>query len=202
MATVDAAGHGGGRGGMTTMILAARIEGPIAFGRLLDAAYGYLTFLAVGQMGREYTAKFGISDIVQESAKDAQRGFEGFQGRSTGEFLAWLRRIVNSNMRDEQRKHARAVGCEIPLDSIAPISVPDDGGTAVVQRDMFALIRASLTKLPEHHATVLRLRYWQGLTFPEIGARMGRSDEAVRKLWIRAIDRLREEVPDLDGAGR
>ena len=202
MATVGAMGHGDGRGGMTTLILAARIEGPVALGRLLDAAYGYLTFVAVGQTGREYSAKFGISDIVQECAKDAQRGFDRFQGRSTGEFFAWLRRIVHSNVRDEVRKHSRSVGVEFPIDAVAPIAVPGDCEARAIHGDLAAMIEDCLNRLPEPHATVLRLRYWEELTFPEIGLRMGRSDEAVRKLWVRALDRLREECPDIEGPDR
>jgi RNA polymerase sigma-70 factor (ECF subfamily) len=45
----------------------------------------------------------------------------------------------------------------------------------------------------DHHA-VLRLRYWEGLSFPEIGQRLGRSTDAVRKLWYRAVERLQEEM--------
>ena len=43
---------------------------------------------------------------------------------------------------------------------------------------------------------MLRLRYWDGLTFPEIGERLGRSPDAVRKLWYRAVERLQEEMND------
>ena len=194
------AGCDRGRVGMTTLILAARAEGPAALGRLLDAAYGYLTFLAVGQMARGYSAKFGISDVVQESAKDAQRGFDRFQGRSTGEFFAWLRRIVQSNMRDEERKHARAIRREVRLGAVAPIAVPAEQETTLSRADLTRMVEACIGRLPEHHATVLRLRYWEGLSFVEIGKRMGRSDEAVRKLWVRSLDRLRDEVHDTDGA--
>lgn len=200
MATVSGAGEG--RGGMTTLILAARIDGPAALGRLLSAAHGYLTFLAVGRVGREYSAKFGISDIVQESLKDAQRGFEGFDGGSTGEFFAWLRRIVHNNTRDQERKHARAVSREVPLDTVEAIAVPSDVESRVTKGDLAVVVTTCLARLSEAHATVLRLRYWDGLTFPEIGHRMGRSDEAVRKLWLRAIDGLREEYRRINGSGR
>jgi DNA-directed RNA polymerase specialized sigma24 family protein len=34
------------------------------------------------------------------------------------------------------------------------------------------------------------------LSFPEIGARLGRSPDAVRKLWYRAFERLQAEMND------
>lgn len=200
MATVG--GAGGDRGGMSTLILAAKIDGPAAIGRLLDAVRGYLTLLAVGRVGNDYSAKFGVSDIVQESAKDAHRGFEGFKGQTTGELFAWLRRIVHNNVRDEERRHGRAVAREVPLESVAPIAVPAVCEDIAIMRDRGAMLEERLKRLPEPHATVLRLRYWEDLTFPEIGVRMGRSDEAVRKLWVRALDRFRAENPDIEGPDR
>ena len=53
-----------------------------------------------------------------------------------------------------------------------------------------------MTRLSNDHRSVLRLRYWDGLTFPEIGERLGRSPDAVRKLWYRAVERLQEEMND------
>jgi DNA-directed RNA polymerase specialized sigma24 family protein len=41
---------------------------------------------------------------------------------------------------------------------------------------------------------VLHLRYWEGLSFVEIAGRLGRSPDAVRKLWYRAIGRLQAEM--------
>lgn len=199
MSTVSGARQG--HRGVSTLILSARNGGPVALGRLLDAAYGYLTFIAAGQMGREYAAKFGISDVVQESAKDAQRGFGTFQGHTTGEFFAWLRTIVRRNLKDEVRKHARGVGRQWPLDTVTDIAVPGDADERLMRDDMERLVNAAIARVPEQYAIVLRLRYWEGLTFVDIGARMGRSDEAVRKLWGRALLRLREELSDGDGSG-
>ena len=181
--------------GISRLIHAARIGGPVAIGRLFDAANGYLTFIAAGQMAREFTAKFGVSDIVQESAKDAHLGFEGFRGASSGEFFAWLRSIVRNNMRDQMRRHSKAVTRELPMGTADGFNAPDEVAEKLVRDDLTAVVNAGIARLPEHYATVLRLRYWERLPYAEIGARMGRSEEAVRKLWVRSLDRLREELP-------
>jgi DNA-directed RNA polymerase specialized sigma24 family protein len=49
-------------------------------------------------------------------------------------------------------------------------------------------------RLSADHQAVLRMRYWDGLSFVEIGDRMSRSPDAVRKLWFRAVQRLQEEM--------
>jgi len=54
-----------------------------------------------------------------------------------------------------------------------------------------------MDRLPYDYRKVLQYRYWQRLTMDEIGRHMGRSAEAVRKLWTRALARLESEL----GAG-
>jgi RNA polymerase sigma-70 factor (ECF subfamily) len=41
---------------------------------------------------------------------------------------------------------------------------------------------------------VIVLRHLEGLTFPAVADRMGRSVDSVEKLWLRAIARLRQAV--------
>jgi DNA-directed RNA polymerase specialized sigma24 family protein len=41
---------------------------------------------------------------------------------------------------------------------------------------------------------VLELRYWGGLSFVAIAPELGRSPEAVRKLWCRALEWLQDEL--------
>ena len=47
--------------------------------------------------------------------------------------------------------------------------------------------------VPEDYQQVIVMRYQDDLTFEEIGRVMGRSSEAVRKLWTRAMGRLQQE---------
>ena len=51
-------------------------------------------------------------------------------------------------------------------------------------------------RLPEDYRAILRLRYDDGLSFDDIAARMGRTPEAARKLWARAVARLQQEMDE------
>ena len=61
------------------------------------------------------------------------------------------------------------------------------------------MVAQALGNLPADYAQVIELRNWELLTFPQIAAKMDRSDEAVRKLWVRAIQRLQLELKQMDG---
>ena len=41
---------------------------------------------------------------------------------------------------------------------------------------------------------VIVLRHMEGLTFPQIAERMGRSVDSVEKLWLRGLTRLRQTI--------
>lgn len=53
---------------------------------------------------------------------------------------------------------------------------------------------AALGRLPDDYRRVIAWRQQEQLSFEEIGQRMQRSPDAARKLWARAIERLKREL--------
>jgi RNA polymerase sigma-70 factor (ECF subfamily) len=72
---------------------------------------------------------------------------------------------------------------------VAQQSSPSQQAT---RREESMLLAAALGELPEDYREVLVLRHLEGLTFPEVARRMGRSLDSVEKLWLRALARLRQ----------
>ena len=64
--------------------------------------------------------------------------------------------------------------------SVTPPSV-------ILQREAAdAAIDAALSALPEHYRAAIRWRLWDGLSFAQIGTRLGISDDCAQKLFGRA----------------
>jgi RNA polymerase sigma-70 factor (ECF subfamily) len=55
-------------------------------------------------------------------------------------------------------------------------------------------VEAAMMRLPDDYRRVVELRFRDGREFTEIAAAMGRSENATRKLWFRAIERLQQEL--------
>jgi RNA polymerase sigma-70 factor (ECF subfamily) len=53
-----------------------------------------------------------------------------------------------------------------------------------------------LVELPDDYRKVLMWRHCEGLPFKDIARRMERSEGAVRMLWLRAIERIRERLAE------
>jgi RNA polymerase sigma factor (sigma-70 family) len=60
------------------------------------------------------------------------------------------------------------------------------------RREQAALLAEALRQLPEDYREVLILLHLEEQSFPEVARRLRRSVEAVKKLWARAVPRLRE----------
>jgi RNA polymerase sigma-70 factor (ECF subfamily) len=176
-----------------------------SLGRLLDSYRRYLTLLARLGLKRQLQGKLDPSDIVQETFLEAHRDFPQFRGTTEVEFLAWLRQILVSNLANQARRYLGAKGRDVRLERelaadvdassrlmerglVAPSKSPSE---KAVHREHAVLLAEVLGRLPDEHREVIILRNLESLTFPEIAARMGKSEDSVKKLWARALARLR-----------
>ena len=72
---------------------------------------------------------------------------------------------------------------------IAPISSPSQQAS---HREQVVLLADALGRLQEDYRETIILRHLEGLTFPEVAKRLGRSIDSVEKLWARGLVQLRE----------
>jgi len=189
----------------TELLTSARAGDGRARGQLLECYRGYLLLLARLQIGRRLQGKADAGDVVQETFLEAHRDFGQFQGESEGELVGWLRRILATNLANLTRHYLgtrrrdvrleRQLAAELDESSrvldgalVAQLTPPSQ---QAARRELAVLLAGALEHLPEDYREVIILRHLEGLTFPEVAARMGRSTDAVKKLWPRALARLR-----------
>ncbi len=186
----------------------ARTDAPGALGSLLQRYYNYLRLMAAAQLGRGITRRVSPSDVVQETMLAAHRDFKRFQGNTTAEFTSWLRSILTRALMREFERHLTAgkrdLRREISMDTVITnlessctlaaslISPVDRDPAAIVSIEEEARRVADLVaRLPKDYQHVVVQKAFAGLDTREIARRMGRSHQAVRMLWMRALRQLR-----------
>lgn len=196
-----------------SIVISERASGDPALsddrGRMLDGCRQYLLMIANEVIGPELRAKLGASDLVQDTFLEAQRHLAIFRGRTDFEMRAWLRKILECRLANIRRAYIatekRAVGRELtfavfgdePGLAIETLQsrVPSPSNHAV-RNEVTAALEQALSRLPEHYRQAVALRHVEQLSWEEIGRRMGSTAEAARKVWGRAIQQLRRELPD------
>lgn len=184
------------------LIARARTGDSRALDDLFAHCRPYLGLAARNRVESWLRAKVDASDLVQQTMMEAYRGFNRFEGASEGEWLAWLRRILEHNAADFVRYYQggkRHVGKEIALDkptddshalALQPAADDDTPSQALVKCESELQLVAALEQLSEDHREVIVLRNLQRLPFDDVAARMGRTRPAAQMLWMRAIQKL------------
>jgi RNA polymerase sigma-70 factor (ECF subfamily) len=178
-------------------------------GALLELYRNYLYLLARTQIDLHLRARANPSDLVQETFLRACRHFGQFRGSSEKELLGWLRRILVRSLARlvEQQIQAqkRDVRREVSVDrqrallnrssehfELALAASHSSPSAQAQRRELVALVADQLARLAPGYRDVIVLRNLEGLSFDEVARRMGRTPGAVRVLWLRALDKLRQ----------
>jgi RNA polymerase sigma-70 factor, ECF subfamily len=193
--------------GFESLLESSRRGDTMALGHLLETYRGYLRLLARLQINGRLQGKFDASDVVQETYLRAHRDWATFRGCGEDELLEWLRMILAGRVAKAVRRffgtQRRDVGLERQLQddlerssrALRNLAARGTSPSRTLARHEQGLRLASaLDRLPTDYREVIILRQLEELSFPGVAQRMGRSSEAVRKLWIRALSRLRHEL--------
>ena len=189
-----------------SLLPSARAGSAEALGEALESFRAYLLAIANQKIDPALRTKGGASDIVQETFLEAQRDIAQFTGTTGGELKAWLVRLLLNNVTNFARHYTgtgkRQVGRETGLPAHTPTGpagagLPGDTPTPSMEmmadERVIALQRA-IAKLPDDYRRVIEMRNQEDLPFAEIAVQMCRTENAVRKLWFRAVELLQHEM--------
>lgn len=194
------------------LALARGGDGP-ALGDLLEHYRNYLSLLARVQVGRRIQGKLDVADLVQETFLGVHRGVHNFRGTSEAQFLAWLRQILVGILANQVRRYfgtkRRDVRLERELQDDLDrssvflgshlIATQSSPSAQASRREQAVILADAMESLPDDYREVIILRQLEGLSFPEVARRMGRTEDSVKNLWARALAKLRRCMEAIDG---
>ncbi len=184
------------------------VQGPEELALAMEAYRPYLLLVANKEIAPVLRSKGGASDLVQETFLEAHRDFDQFSGRSPNELKCWLRQILRHNVANFVRRYRvsskRRITREIPMDRDSSYglvrecltsSALSPSGLAIL-REEAARLETALGQLCERDRLVYTWRMKEYCDWKEIGRRIGGSDDKARKVFTRAVARLRKAVGD------
>lgn len=207
------AGPHGGRGAagdVARLIAAAKAGDEGALGRLAEVYREYLLHIAAKELGGDLRAKIGASDLVQDALVNFKTTIAQLRGDSDADLRAYLRQVLLNRVANAGRRFRQAgkrdIAHEVSLDEEAGYAAvgrfvdraPTPRTNAVANEESTRL-RAAVSRLPEDYRAVIELRDIEGKPWEEVGAALGRSADAARQLWYRAIEELRQVWERMNG---
>jgi RNA polymerase sigma factor (sigma-70 family) len=151
--------------------------------------------------------RHSIADVLQEARMVAFDRRADFEPRDDASLRNWLLEIVTRKARRAVQRHdgaamrsarrevtraQRAATGQIRADLPSPSQV-------AIASELAELVERAMRSLPEHHREVLDLAIRDQRNLKEIAVLTGRSYDAVKKAYGRALARLMRTLRDLRG---
>jgi len=152
-------------------------------------------------MGKELRSKLDSMDLVQDTLIHALSGLDDFTYKNEGDFVRWLSKIAENELRGSLKKlHAdkRDICKEVRLDDYGPTTGGRFVGTAgpieattpsviMSRKEDLDTLEKAIDELKPEYKKVIVLAKIDGLSYKEIGERLGKSTDAVGMLLSRAM---------------
>ena len=122
--------------------------------------------------------------------------------------MKWLRRILATRLSNAIRHFTRAKRRDVRLERELDMDLGRSSralqraltlsqtspSQRAAHRERAVLLADAVERLSDNYRNVIVLRNLQGLTFAEVAQSMDKSVGSVKKLWARALIKLRDEL--------
>ncbi|MBX9787806.1 MAG: sigma-70 family RNA polymerase sigma factor [Pirellulales bacterium] len=193
-----------GQAELDALIVQARGGSVAALDELIERLSEHLWAELRGRRGKRNTgASHGSSDLVQDTLVRVREQFDKFERDTFADFKRWARAVLyrrrqewsrNYHARNDER-HKRMIWNELHSRSAA-----EQGGSQGVspaeQREELERAFSLFQALKPNEQFIIDLRLLNGLSYKEISAMTGSTEDATRKAYDRAMTRLKASYYD------
>ncbi len=144
-----------------------------------DVAHSY--FLSKYRLNKIYDP-----DVVDDLTNDVCMAFHQ-KLKEIENTENWLRKVLYFKFINYYKQSKNKQTFELNT-AIQQIEEQDE----TIKLDAEIVLR-ELNKLSQEKATIIRLRFWEGLKFQEIAEQLGKSEAAIKKMFYRTIEELKEK---------
>src|SRR3989344_6704647 len=127
-------------------------------------------------------------DLTSHTFLKALRSINSFSN-TAGTFQAWLYQIARNTVIDHYRTQKATVNLEDAWDLHDNTDIVRDTDTAL----KLETVQAALQQLSSEQRDIVLLRVWSGLSYAEIAAIVGKTEDSCKVSFSRTIKKLREQ---------
>lgn len=145
--------------------------------------------LMMGPIARECLES---GDVLQDVFAEALRGLRAGDLRDEKVFLRWVTAVARNHIVDEVRRH-REHSFEALSSELVAVGAPSVAAQLTLEEARQELAEA-LEELDPIRQRVIELRRLEGWSWQRVAEELGRSEEAARKLYHRALLELGQRL--------
>jgi RNA polymerase sigma-70 factor (ECF subfamily) len=166
------------------------------------------------RMDRRLLARIDPSDVVQDALIDAHAKLSQYLQNRPLPFYPWLRQLALERLVKLHLRHVRSQKRSVTREAAPPARLPEDSvlelaarlvasGTTpsahLIRDELRARVRQALLRLAPRDREILVLRHLEQLSMAEIAAVLTITEGAAKVRHVRALERVRALLEDLQG---
>jgi RNA polymerase sigma-70 factor, ECF subfamily len=149
------------------------------------------------RIGSYLRGRVDPEDVLQETYARAWRSIAGFRGKDPSALLGWLKGIAEHVIVDLISRHKREDIMYVEETRESPHGEPSPS-KGLRREERFSRLEKALDSLSPAQREVVILVRIEGLKIKEAAGKMNRTPNAVTKLLIRALAKLKDTFGDTD----
>lgn len=165
------------------LISQAQAGDSAAFGKLYDAYIKKIYDFVYYKTMHKETAE----DLTSQSFLKAYKRLNTFKG-DKGTFQAWMYQIARNTVID----HYRAQRPTTDIEDAWGLADKTDIAMDAVNKDLIEQVKQELNNFTAEQREIIILRVWQGLSYAEIAAITGKSENNCKVIFSRTLNKLRQ----------
>ncbi len=179
----------------------AKAGSPEALNLLYERCAGRLLGFIRVRLGKDLRARLESRDVLQSTLLKSLDHLAEFRGHETRSLMAWLARIAEHEIRDcadFHHRQRRDAARDIALDDDAPLpALTRSALSRIILDEEAKRLEDAIDSLSPSHREVILLRKFEELSFAEMGARLGKSEDGCRMLLARAMTALTLKLSEI-----
>ena len=177
-----------------------------AFNEILIRHREQLRRMVDVRMNQKLRGRLDASDVIQDTFVEAARTVEGYLENPKISVFLWLRKLAGQKLIQAHRKHLSAekrtahreqpIFGGVPAATSQVVAIQLSGkltspSLAAAKQEAKDELMVALDQMGELDREILMLRHFEQLSNHETAEVVGMNYEAVKKRYIRALDKLR-----------
>ena len=128
------------------------------------------------------------SDITSQVFIQAIQRIHSYEDKGYS-FGSWLFRIAHNTLCQEFRDVKRSKVIDLEINQLVLVEGSDESSE---KEERLRILEIALKKMKRKYLEIIELRYFDNLTFCEIGLHLGISENTAKVRCFRALDKLKE----------
>ena len=176
-----------------TLVERARAGDRDAFNHLVEHYQDRLAAAVRMRMGAHLRQRVDVEDVLQETFLKGFTSLNSFEERRPDAFFHWLKGIADNLLlywaRQLTQREQLQLNGDVKRSTVSP-------SRKLRRQERFERLEEALGRLSPEHREVVLLARVEGLPAKEIARRMNKSDQAIKPLLWRALQKLRGAFGD------